>query len=139
MLSKLWSPASRLKPLPSLGDDAPISRKLSLLIRPTMIAEKGKAFVWGDWANIEARLLPWLTKDPQAEERLDIFRAVDRDKTIPDLYTRTAATLSGVSVDQIDEKMRQRGKVTELALGFGGGVSRIDVYGRQLRPAPDRS
>lgn len=108
-----------------LGDNAPISRKLSLLIRPTMVAEQGNAFVWGDWANIEARLLPWLTKDSQAEERLDIFRAVDRDPSIPDLYTRTAAQLSGVSVDQVDEKMRQRGKITELALGFGGSTNAL--------------
>ena len=108
-----------------LGGDDPISRKLSLLIRPTMIAEQGKAFVWGDWANIEARLLPWLTKDVEAEERLEIFRAVDRDPSIPDLYTRTAATLSGVSVEDVDKKMRQRGKVTELALGFGGGVAAL--------------
>ena len=108
-----------------LGGDDPISRKLSLLIRPTMIAEPGKVFVWGDWANIEARLLPWLTKDAEAEQRLDIFRAVDADPAIPDLYMRTAAQLSGVSVDQVDTKMRQRGKVTELALGFGGGVAAL--------------
>ena len=51
-----------------------ISRNLSMLIRPTFIAPAGKVLVWGDWSAIEARVLPWLTQDPDANKVLDIFR-----------------------------------------------------------------
>ena len=103
------------------GDTTPISRKLSLLIRPTIVARKGSAFVWSDWANIEARILPWIAMNPQADARLDVFRAVDRKQEEYDIYTRTAAELSGLQLHEVDEKVRQRGKVVELACGYGGG------------------
>lgn len=109
----------------TLGDDAPISRKLSLLIRPTLVAAPGNCFVWSDWANIEARLLPWLADDREADKRLDIFREVDADPSIPDIYTRTAARISGVPVEAVDKKLRQRGKVVELAAGFGGSTNAL--------------
>jgi DNA polymerase len=108
----------------------PVSRKLSLLVRPTLIARPGKAFIWSDWANIEARVLPWLAGDhPGARERLDIFRAVDADPKVPDLYTRTAAKLSRIPIEQVTKPIRQRGKVAELALGFGGGVGALQAMG----------
>ena len=40
--------------------DTPVARTLSLLIRPTFVASPGKVFVWSDWSQIEARVLPWL-------------------------------------------------------------------------------
>jgi DNA polymerase bacteriophage-type len=131
----------------ALGDDAPISRKLSLLIRPALVAGSGKAFAWGDWANIEARITPWLANDAEAEKRLDIFRAVDADPSIPDIYTRTAAEVSGLPVSAIDKKLRQRGKVVDLAAQFGGGVNallsmaasfRMHLADEEARAAVDR-
>jgi DNA polymerase len=120
----------------ALGDDTPISRKLSLLIRPSLVARPGDALVWGDWSNIEARITAWLAQDFDADTRLEIFRAVDRDPTIPDIYTRTAAAISGLSVEAVDSKIRQRGKVIELACGFGGGknalLSMAASYGMHL-------
>ena len=104
-----------------LGDTTPISRKLSMLIRPALVAQPGHVFCWGDWANIEARLTAWLPDDREADERLEIFRAVDADPKIPDIYVRTAAEISGIAIDQVDKKIRQRGKGVELACGFGGG------------------
>ena len=101
-----------------LGDDTPISRKLSMLIRPTLVPTHGEVFCWGDWSQIEARVLPWLAG---VEERLDIFREIDADPSLPDLYTRSAADMIGCDVGDIDKSMRQRGKVAELALGFCGG------------------
>ena len=84
-----------------------------MLIRPTLIPEDpGNVFVWGDWSQIEARITPWLAG---VEIRLDIFREVDLDPTKPDLYTRTAAAMSGVAAKDITSEMRQRGKVVELA------------------------
>ena len=61
----------------TLGDNTAISRKLSMLIRPTLIPEDpDNVFVWGDWSQIEARVTPWLAN---VESRLDIFREVDVD------------------------------------------------------------
>jgi len=105
-----------------LGDDTPVSRKLSLLVRPTLVAQPGKVFVWADWSNIEARLLPWLAASKGGDERLEIFREVDRDKSIPDIYKRTAATLLGKQPEDVTTAERQQGKVVELAAGFGGST-----------------
>ena len=113
------------------GDSQPVSRKLSLMVRPALIARPGKVFVWSDWSNIEARILPWLAgdDDPGAQVRLNIFRQVDADPSVPDLYTRTAAKLSHVRVEDVTKAMRQRGKVAELALGFGGGLGALQAMG----------
>jgi DNA polymerase len=112
--------------LADLGDDTPVSRKLSLLIRPTFVPHETNLFVWSDWSNIEARVLPWLAG---AEARLDIFRAVDADPRIPDLYTRTAADICHLPIKEITKPLRQRGKVAELALGFGGGLGALQTMG----------
>jgi DNA polymerase len=110
----------------TLGDDSPVSRKLSLLIRPAFIPGGDRVFVWSDWSQIEARILPWLAGD---QNRLDIFRAVDRDKSVPDIYTRTAAAISHITIQEVTKPIRQRGKVAELALGFGGGVGALHAMG----------
>lgn len=119
-------------------DDTPVSRKLSLVIRPTFVAQPGKVFVWSDFEQIEARVLPWLANTPEAELRLDVFRAVDNDPhkhdkdhpdRVPDQYTRTAAQLSGLPIAEITKALRQRGKVAELALGFGGGKGSLHSMG----------
>lgn len=108
------------------GDLTPVSRKLALLIRPSLVAGPGKVFVWSDWSQIEARVLPWLAGDDDgALKRLQIFRDVDADPSVPDLYTRTAADLSHCDVKDVTKPMRQRGKVAELALGFRGGVGAL--------------
>jgi DNA polymerase bacteriophage-type len=121
----------------TLGSNDPVARKLALLIRPALVPDSDKVFVWSDLAQIEARIPPWLTGgDPEAEERLDIFREVDADprqdpkhpdhaNRIPDLYTRTASTLSGIPIHMVTKPIRQRGKVAELALGFMGGVGAL--------------
>ena len=110
----------------SVGDDTPVARKLSLLIRPTFIPRETNVFVWSDWSQIEARIVPWLCDHYKgARDRLQIFRDVDADPSLPDLYTRTAATLSHTPVDEVTKPMRQRGKVAELALGFCGGAGAL--------------
>jgi DNA polymerase bacteriophage-type len=124
--------------LMALGDDTPVARKLSLLIRPVFVPAPGNVFVGSDWSQIEARVLPWLA-GATGEGRLNIFREVDADPEKPDLYTRTAATLSNVPIKDVTKPMRQRGKVAELALGFGGGVGALQSmaanYGMYLDPA----
>jgi DNA polymerase len=117
--------------LAQLGDATPVLRKLALLIRPTFVAGDANQFVVSDFAQIEARILPWLV-GPQSEgalKRLQIFRDIDANPSLPDLYTRTAAAMSGVAVAEISKSLRQRGKVAELALGFGGGVGALANMG----------
>jgi DNA polymerase len=104
----------------------PVARQLSLLIRPTFVPSGDNVFVWSDWSQIEARILPWLAG---AEDYLQIFRDVDADPSAPDLYTRTAAILFHVPVEQVTKEMRQRGKVAVLALGFGGGIGALQAMG----------
>lgn len=118
----------------------PVAKKLALLLRPAFIARPEKTLVWGDFSNIEARVLPWLAASPGAEAKLDIFRAVDKDPSVPDVYMRTGSTLAGESVDEMwtaykDKEHPQHkravtvrqafGKVPELSLGFGGAIGAL--------------
>jgi DNA polymerase len=117
--------------LARLGDDTPVLRKLALLIRPAFVAAGTNQFVVSDFSQIEARVLPWLC-GPQSEgalRRLQIFRDVDANPKVPDLYTRTAADISAVAVAEVTKMLRQRGKVAELALGFGGGTGALAAMG----------
>jgi DNA polymerase len=109
-----------------LGNDDPVARKLALLIRPAFVPVDDRVFVWSDWAQIEARVLPWLAGDDDgALKRLQIFRDVDADPSLPDLYTRSASDISHIAIEQVTKPIRQRGKVAELALGFMGGVNAL--------------
>jgi DNA polymerase bacteriophage-type len=106
--------------------DMPVARKLALLVRPALIADPGKVFVWSDWSMIEARTNPWLAVSPDAERVLDVFRANDADPTRPDLYTTTAADiLHKNDLSGITKLERQMGKVGVLACGFGGSVGAL--------------
>lgn len=121
-------------------------KKLSLLLRPAFIALKGRTLVWGDFSNIEARVLPWLAASRGAEAKLDIFRATDADpKNNPDVYCRTAAALLEMDADEfwliykddvheLHAKMKDarqsHGKVPELSLGFGGGLGALQAMAR---------
>lgn len=111
----------------------PAGKTLSRMIRPTIAAPKGKVLVWGDWSNVEARGLPWLA---DAEERLDIFREIDRDpEHTPDIYLQAAAGMYGEDPYVLLERrkagdkgaggLRQKGKIAELALGFGGAAGAL--------------
>lgn len=133
----------RLGAKPGEEYGAPVAKKLSLVVRPAIVARPRKTLVWGDWSNIEARVLPWLAASDGAEAKLDIFRAIDKDPTLPDVYMRTAADLLDEDADQLwadysrkdDSKaykhaydVRQsHGKVPELSLGFGGGLGALQA------------
>lgn len=114
-----------------LGDNTPVARKLALLIRPAFVSRGTNQFVVSDFSQIEARTLPWLVgpKSEGALDRLAVFEAVDADPSVPDIYTRTAAEISRVDVTEVDKPLRQRGKVAELALGFGGGIGALASMG----------
>jgi DNA polymerase len=105
--------------------DVPAARKLALIVRPALVAGPGKLFVWSDWSAIEARITPWLAASEDAERILDIFRASDRDPSLPDSYTVAAADIFHNNPSQITKSERQIGKVATLALGFGGSVGAL--------------
>lgn len=114
----------------------PIGKSLGMLIRPAFVAPKGKTLVWGDWANIEARVLPWLSASEGGDQQLEAFRASDNDKTKPDVYVFNAAKLLKRDAQEMwdaflaGEKWaksgrQSHGKVPVLSLGFGGGVGAL--------------
>ena len=113
---------------------------LSRLVRPAIAAPEGRTLVWGDWSNIEARVLPWLA---DCEARLGVFRRVDADPAMPDVYTVSAAGMDALDLPALwrgvkakegwAKEARQKGKISELSLGFGGAsgalISMATNYG----------
>lgn len=96
--------------------DSPI-KLASNAIRGCIVAAPGRKLVVGDFAQIEARVLPWLAGE---QWKLDAFAAYDAGEG-PDLYKATAARVTGKPVDEVTKPDRQRyGKVPELACGYGG-------------------
>lgn len=85
---------------------------LSSLIRSSFIPSPGKRMLIADFRQIEARVLAWLAGD---KKRLKIFERGE------DIYLPAAAAIFGVAPEDVDDELRQRGKVFELACGFGGG------------------
>ncbi len=94
------------------------------MLRPALIAAPGKVFVGYDWSAIEARMTPWLSADPQADEVLQVFRDGR------DIYKREAAGIYRVPEDSVNKDQRQIGKVAILSLGFGGAVGAFSAMGR---------
>lgn len=89
---------------------------LSQLIRTTFIAPEGYTFSVADFSAIEARVIAWVAGE---EWRLELFKNPKAD-----IYCASASKMFGVPVHKGDE-LRQRGKVAELALGYGGGVNAL--------------
>jgi DNA polymerase len=105
--------------------DVPATRKLALIVRPAIVAEPGKLFVWSDWSAIEARILPWLAASEGAEKVLDVFRANDCDPLLPDGYIIAASDVFHKDVRAITKSERQVGKVVILSCGFAGAVGAL--------------
>ena len=98
------------------------SRVLSELIRTALIPEPGHKFIVSDFSAIEARVIAWLCDQ---EWRLEAFRAGK------DIYCESASQMFGVPVVKhgINGELRQKGKVCELALGYGGNVGSMLNFG----------
>lgn len=95
---------------------------LGSLIRPTIwapihpVTGAEKWLVWGDWSAFEARILPWLAVDPDADDLLALFRRGE------DIYLKVASDVTGRRITEADKFERQAfGKVPQLSLGYGGG------------------
>src|SRR5262249_16488985 len=103
----------------------PLAPQLPPIVRPGRVGGPGRTFVWSDWSAIEARIPLWLANSPDAERVLDIFRANDRDPTRPDIYTIAAADVLHKDPNAVTKTERGTGKVSTLALGFGGSVGAL--------------
>lgn len=99
-----------------------ISNVLSELIRTAFIPKKGYRFIVSDFSAIEARVLAWLAKE---EWRLELFRNGG------DIYCMSASKMFGVPVEKngIHKELRQKGKIAELACGYGGSVGALKAFG----------
>jgi len=103
-----------------LYDDVPDT--LSQLIRTAFVPRPGYKFVVSDFSAIEARVLSYLAGE---QWRLDVFESNG------DIYCASASKMFKVPVEKhgINGHLRQKGKIAELALGYGGGVGALTAMG----------
>lgn len=85
---------------------------VSRMMRRTLAAPLGHALLNGDFAQVEARITAWLA---QQTDVLETYRSGG------DVYKLTAAGIYKIALELITKQMRQAGKVSILACGFGGG------------------
>ncbi len=95
---------------------------LSQLIRTAFIPHEGMKFVVSDFSAIEARVLAWLAGE--------IWKSQAFAKG-EDIYCSTASRMFGVPVVKhgINGGLRQKGKIAELACGYGGSVGALKAMG----------
>lgn len=105
------------------GED--MGRQLHLLsdaIRGFVWAGPGRELVQADYSGIEGAVIAWMSGE---DWKVKALHDIISDPSLPDMYRRTAAGIMNLTTDVITKKhpLRQSvGKVSELALGFGGGV-----------------
>ena len=101
-----------------------VADTLSQLIRTSFIAPEGKMLAVCDYSAIEARVIAWLAGE---KWRLDVFNGTGK------IYEASAAMMYGCKPEEITktDPRRQRGKVAELALGYGGGVNALKAMGAE--------
>ena len=95
---------------------------LSELIRTAFIPRPGYKYIVSDFSAIEARVLSHLAGE---KWRVDVFR------NGRDIYCESASRMFGVPVEKhgINGHLRQKGKIAELALGYGGSVGALKAMG----------
>ena len=103
-----------------LYDDVPDT--LSQLVRTAFVPPKGKLFYVADFSAIEARVIAWFAGE---KWRSEVFRKGG------DIYCASASQMFKVPVEKhgINGHLRQKGKIAELALGYGGGVGALTAMG----------
>lgn len=106
--------------LDMLYDDIPDT--LSQLIRTAFIAKDGCRFYVADFSAIEARVIAWFAGE---DWRTQVF------KDGGDIYCASASQMFKVPVEKhgVNGHLRQKGKIAELALGYGGSVGALKAMG----------
>lgn len=93
---------------------------LSQLIRTAFVAPDGNLLHIADFSAIEARVLAWLAGE---QWRLDVFAGHGK------IYEASASQMFGIPLEEVDKELRQKGKVSELALGYQGGKGALIQMG----------
>lgn len=106
--------------LEMLYEDVPDT--LSQLIRTAFVPQKNRKFIVADFSAIEARVIAWLAGE---KWRQDVFAEGK------DIYCASASQMFGVPVEKhgVNGHLRQKGKIAELALGYGGSVGALKAMG----------
>lgn len=99
-----------------------VADTLSQLIRTAFIPKEGNTFIVSDFSAIEARVLAWLSGETW---RNDFFKGGG------DIYCQSASLMFNVPVEKhgVNSHLRQKGKVAELACGYGGSVGALKAMG----------
>jgi len=99
-----------------------VSDTLSQLIRTAFIPSAGCRFIVADFSAIEARVISWLAGE---QWRLDVFAGHGK------IYEASAAQMFHVPIESVTKgnPLRQKGKIAELALGYGGGKGALIKMG----------
>lgn len=95
---------------------------LSQLIRTAFIPKEGSRFIVADFSAIEARVLAWLADE---QWRMDVFNTHGK------IYEASAEQMFHLPPGSVKkgDPMRQKGKIAELALGYGGSVGAMKNMG----------
>lgn len=95
---------------------------LSELIRTAFVAKPGCRFIISDFSAIEARVLAWLAGE---QWRIEVFQTHGK------IYEASASAMFHVPIEEITKTspLRQKGKISELALGYGGSVGAMTAMG----------
>lgn len=99
-----------------------IPQVLSELIRTAFIPKPGYKYIVSDFSSIEARVLSFLAGE---QWRMDVFAQGK------DIYCASASQMFHVPVEKhgVNGHLRQKGKIAELALGYGGSVGALTAMG----------
>ncbi len=100
----------------------PMPEVLSELIRTAVVPKPGHKFIVADFSAIEARVIAWLAGE---HWRNEVFASHGR------IYEASASQMFYVPIEEITKgsPLRQKGKIAELALGYGGSVGALKAMG----------
>ena len=112
--------AGRYADIEALYESTP--NVLSELIRTAFVPRPGCRFIVADFSAIEARVIAWLAGE---QWRLEVFEGGG------DIYCASASKMFHVPVEKHGQNshLRQKGKIAELALGYGGAVGALTAMG----------
>ena len=110
----------RFEDVEMLYDSTP--KVLSELIRTAFVPEPGCRFVVADFSAIEARVLAWLAGE---RWRLEVFSSHGK------IYEASASAMFHVPIEEVTKgsSLRQKGKIAELGLGYGGAAGALVSMG----------